>query len=97
MNTTNAVPNSENICSKQGSKDSLCCKVEALISMDARGQIVLPKSVREKAGIEAGDKLALIGFQSGDRIFCISLIKTDSFAETIKGTLEPMLAAVLTE
>ncbi|MDH5460211.1 MAG: AbrB/MazE/SpoVT family DNA-binding domain-containing protein, partial [Candidatus Bathyarchaeota archaeon] len=34
-----------------------CCKLEALVRVDERGQIVLPKDLREKAGIKAGDKL----------------------------------------
>ena len=34
--------------------------VEALVPIDARGQIVLPKDVREKAGINAGDKVAVM-------------------------------------
>lgn len=36
-----------------------CCKVESVISIDERGQMVLPKETREKANIYAGDKLAL--------------------------------------
>jgi AbrB family looped-hinge helix DNA binding protein len=35
-------------------------KVEAVLSVDERGQMVLPKDVREKAGINTGSKLALI-------------------------------------
>lgn len=31
-----------------------CCKVESLISIDERGQMVLPKEIREKAGIVLG-------------------------------------------
>ncbi len=31
-----------------------CCKVEALISVDERGQMVLPKEMRDKAD-EVGD------------------------------------------
>ena len=36
-----------------------CCKVEALVSVDERGQMVLPKEVRDKANIKSGDKLAV--------------------------------------
>ena len=32
-----------------------CCKVQAVVSVDERGQMVLPKEIREKAGIKAGD------------------------------------------
>jgi DNA-binding transcriptional regulator/RsmH inhibitor MraZ len=33
--------------------ESGCCRVEALVSVDERGQVVLPKELREKAGIKA--------------------------------------------
>jgi antitoxin PrlF len=72
-----------------------CCKVEALVAVDARGQIVLPKDVREKAGVEAGDKFAVISFESEGKICCISLVKADAFAETVKGLLGPMMNEIL--
>ena len=37
-----------------------CCKIEALISVDERGQMVLPKEIRDRADIHTGDKLALV-------------------------------------
>lgn len=74
---------------------SPCCKIEALVPIDARGQIVLPKDVREKAQIEAGDKLAVIAFESDGKVCCISLVKADAFADTVKGTLGPMMADIL--
>ena len=72
-----------------------CCKVEALITMDGRGQIVLPKDVRDKAGIKAGDKLAVISWESSGQLCCLSLIKAQDFAETVKGMLGPMMKEVL--
>lgn len=72
-----------------------CCRVEALVSIDARGQIVLPKDVREKARIEAGDKLAVIVFESDGEVCCISLVKSDAFAETLKDMLGPMMSDIL--
>ena len=74
-----------------------CCKVEALVTVDARGQIVLPKDVRDKAGIGAGDKLAVISFESGGKVCCISLVKSDAFADTVKGLLGPMMNEILKE
>ena len=35
-------------------------QVEAVVGVDERGQMVLPKELREKIGIRAGDKLAII-------------------------------------
>ena len=39
---------------------SSCCKIEAIVSVDDRGQMVLPKEIRDKAKIRPGDKLAAI-------------------------------------
>jgi antitoxin PrlF len=74
-----------------------CCKVDALVSIDARGQIVLPKDVREKAGIQPGEKLAVISFEKEGAVCCITLIKADSFAETVKDMLGPMMAEIVGE
>ena len=72
-----------------------CCKVDALITIDGRGQIVLPKDVREKANIKAGDKFAVISCESGGKICCISLVKADDFTDTVKDMLGPMMQGIL--
>ncbi len=77
------------------SQDRGCCKVDAIITIDGRGQIVLPKEVREKAGVSAGDKFAVISCQSEGKVCCISLVKADDFAETVKGMLGPMMKEIL--
>jgi AbrB family looped-hinge helix DNA binding protein len=77
-----------------GTQDS-CCKVEALISVDERGQMVLPKEVREKAGIRAGDKLALVSWIKGGEICCMTLSKVDGLAEMVKESLGPVLKEIL--
>lgn len=68
-----------------------CCRVESIITVDERGQMVLPKEVREKAKISAGDKLALISWEKGGQICCIVLIKAVEFGGMIKGILGPMM------
>jgi len=68
-----------------------CCKLEALVSVDERGQMILPKEIREKAEIKAGDKLALVSSEKNGKICCISLIKAEEFKESIKKTFGPML------
>ncbi|MBI2849018.1 MAG: AbrB/MazE/SpoVT family DNA-binding domain-containing protein [Chloroflexi bacterium] len=72
-----------------------CCKVEALIPVDARGQIVLPKDLREKAGIKAGDKLAVVSFESGGQVCCFALVKADALADTVRDMLGPIMKEVL--
>lgn len=72
-----------------------CCKVESVVSVDERGQMVLPKEVREKAGIKAGDKLALISWERDGRTCCISLVKTEEFTDMVKSALGPMLQEII--
>ena len=67
------------------------CRVESIISVDERGQMVLPKELRDKAGIKAGDKFALVSCDSDGEICCLYLIKADYLAETVKDFLGPML------
>lgn len=68
-----------------------CCKVEAIIAIDGRGQMVLPKATRDSADIKAGDKLAVISWQVGGKTTCITLIKAEDFAEMTKHLLGPMM------
>jgi len=75
--------------------DNSCCKVEALISVDERGQMVLPKDIREKANIRAGDKLALTCWEKDGKVCCISLIKAEDLTEMVKSMLEPVMKDVL--
>ena len=68
-----------------------CCKVESLVSVDERGQMVLPKGIRDKANIRAGDKLAIISWEKDGQVCCISLIKAEDFGGMVKGVLGPMM------
>jgi antitoxin PrlF len=70
-----------------------CCKVEAVISVDERGQMVLPKDIREKAGIHAGDKLALVSWGQ-DEGACLALIKVDDLNKMVQQMLGPVMKEV---
>jgi len=72
-----------------------CCKVEAVISVDERGQMVLPKEMRDKAGIRTGDKLALVSWEKDGKVCCFTLIKADEFGDMVKGVLGPMMRGVM--
>ncbi len=72
-----------------------CCQVDALVSIDGRGQIVLPKDVREKAKVKAGDKFVVMSYESEGKICCIFLVKADDFADTAKDMLGPMVKEIL--
>ena len=72
-----------------------CCgssfKVEALVSVDERGQMVLPKDLREKANIHTGDKLALTTWESDGKVCCIALIKAAELTNMVKNILGPLM------
>jgi len=72
-----------------------CCKVESVISVDERGQMVLPKEIRDKTKIRAGDKLAVISWEKDGKVCCISLIKAEDLAEMIKDLLGPMMEEIM--
>ena len=76
------------------SSQESCCKVESIVTIDERGQMVLPKEAREKAGIRAGDKLALIAWEKDGKICCLSLIKAEELSGMAKGVLGPMVKEI---
>jgi antitoxin PrlF len=71
-----------------------CCKVEAVVSVDERGQMVLPKDLRDKAGIHAGDKLAVVSMDKDGKTCCLSLIKVESLTNMVKDMLGPVMEEV---
>ena len=72
-------------------KNLSCCKVESITSVDERGQMVLPKEIRERAKIRPGDKLVLISWEKEGQVCCISLIKSEDFEKMVKGFLSPLM------
>ena len=68
-----------------------CCKVYAILTVDSRGQIVLPKEIRDRAKIEPNDRLAVIGCEYDGELCCLVMIKADRLGEAIKDALRPML------
>jgi len=72
-----------------------CCAVEALVTVDERGQMVLPKELRAKAGIKAGDKLAVTSWEKNGEICCIALIKAGNLESMVKGILGPLMKDVV--
>jgi antitoxin PrlF len=64
--------------------------VEAVLSVDERGQMVLPKDVRERAGIRTGEKLALISMERDGKVCCLALIRAGELSGMVKGILGPL-------
>ena len=67
------------------------CRIEGVLSVDERGQMVLPKDVRERAGIRTGDKLALISWEKNGSICCLALIKAESLSGMVKDVIGPLI------
>lgn len=63
-----------------------CYSLDAMISIGERGQMVIPKEIREKAGIKTGVKIAIITFGKEEKIWLILLMKTEKLKEIIKKT-----------
>jgi len=75
---------------KEAKAGAGCCGVEAVVTVDARGQVVLPKDLRAAAGIKAGDKLAVVSMYSEGRVCCLSLLKVEQLSGTVKDILGPV-------
>jgi AbrB family looped-hinge helix DNA binding protein len=72
-----------------------CCAVEAIITVDERGQMVLPKELRARAGIKAGDKFAVTSWEKDGKICCIALIKAENLEVMVKSALGPVMKDIL--
>lgn len=71
------------------------CKVEAIVTVDERGQMVLPKELREKAKIKTGDKLAITSWQKDGEVCCITLMKVEDLVGMVKDRLGPVMKEIL--
>ncbi len=76
------------------SKNSSCCRIEAMITVDEKGQMVMPKDLRERAGIRPGEKFALISWEKDGGICCFTLIKADALSGGIRDFLGPVMQGV---
>ena len=65
--------------------------VEAILTIDDRGQMVLPKDVRERADIKPGDKLALISWGMDGSICCLALMKSENLSCMVKDVIGPLM------
>ena len=54
-----------------------CTPLESVVTVDERGQLVLPKELRDKWGLKGGDKLAILTSVKGGKICCVTLVKAD--------------------
>ena len=68
-----------------------CCRVESIVTVDERGQMVLPKEIRERTKIRPGDKLAVLSLEKDGKICCLSLIKVEELEGMVKSMLGPVM------
>jgi antitoxin PrlF len=73
------------------------CQVESVLSIDERGQMVLPKDLRTRAGIGPGNKFAVVSHEMDGEVCCITLIKIESLNELVKGVLGPVMKDIINE
>ena len=67
-------------------------KIEAVVSVDERGQMVLPKELRQRAGIGPGDKIALVAMNDATgALCCFTLFKVDDLSGMVRAKLQPVM------
>lgn len=79
-------------CAPSGSQTG--CRVESIVTVDERGQMVLPKELRDKAGIKPGDKLALTSWEKDGEVCCLTLIKVEELVSMVKDRLGPIMKEI---
>jgi len=85
----------DSACTCRGVSVLDCCRVEAVVSIDGRGQMVLPKDVREKAGFQPDQKLAIVSWMKGKELCCLTLQKADDLAEVVRRAYGPLLSSAI--
>jgi antitoxin PrlF len=88
--------NSQSSCSSNLENSPSCCQesscqIESIIAVDERGQMVLPKEIREKANIKAGDKLVLISWTRENKVLCFTLMKSEELGFFVKDYIGPIM------
>ena len=67
------------------------CRIDAVVTVDSKGQIVLPKGLRERASFKPNGKIVLISFEKEGEVCCVMMIKAERLGEAVTKTLSPML------
>lgn len=69
-------------------------RFEGLLTVGERGQVVLPKALRNEAKIDAGDRLVVVCVGKGEKSF-ILLLKAERVSEMLKRVFGPILKEIL--
>lgn len=70
-------------------------RIEGVASIDDRGQMVIPKAIRDRMGLKAGDKLAISVMESDGKPCCLTLIRTEELTERVRDILGPAVKDIL--
>ena len=73
------------------------CRIDAVVTMDIKGQIVLPKDLREKAKIKPNEKLAVVACEKNGEVCCITLVKAERLVGAVTKALGPLLKSITKE
>jgi antitoxin PrlF len=73
------------------------CRIDAVVTMDVKGQIVLPKDLREKANIKPNEKLAVVACEKNGEVCCITLVKAERLVGAVTKALGPLLKSITRE
>ena len=73
-------------CCPEGEED--CTPLEGVVAIDDRGQMVLPKDLREKWGLKGGDKLAILTCVKSGKICCATMVKPELLTKNFKIQLD---------
>ena len=83
-----------NCCNNGDNRGDEVCRIDAVITMDAKGQIVLPKDLRNKANMKANDKIAVVACEKDGEVCCIMMVKAEKLAGAVTKTLSPLLTPI---
>jgi AbrB family looped-hinge helix DNA binding protein len=70
-------------------------KVEAIVTIDLKGQIILPKDLREKASFKPNDKLAVAACEKNGEICCLLVMKAEKLETAVSEALRPILQSIV--
>lgn len=65
-----------------------CAPLESVVSIDDRGQLVLPKELRDKWGLKGGDKLAIVSCIKGGKVCCATMVKAELLTKNFEINIE---------
>lgn len=63
------------------------CRIDSIVKIDSKGQIVIPKKLREKAGLKQNGKIALVTCEKEGAVWCVMLIRAEKLGKSVKETL----------